>query len=268
MRRTRRAGSVLAALVTASALGVGAGAVPAGAGTAAGGSKPPTLRVLVTNDDGVAAPGIDALVQGLRKLDRVQVTVVAPASNQSGQGDNATPGPLTTGEATTASGYPAIAVQGFPADTVNFALDGGIPKKPHLVASGINAGQNPGPVVSVSGTVGAARTAVRRGVPAVAISQGATEPIDYPAGVREAVRWVKKHRKALTRRNPAAPTAVANINVPTCTVGKVRGLVEVPSATSGDITVTPDCTSTLKDPPDDLVAFANGYAALSEVPPG
>jgi 5'-nucleotidase len=256
---------VLAAVVTAAALGVGALAQPA---PAAGAPKPPTLRVLVTNDDGVAAPGIDALVRALRRLDRVQVTVVAPSANQSGTSDRTTPGPLTTAEATTASGYKAIAVQGFPADTVNFALDGGISRPPHLVASGINEGQNLGPVVNVSGTVGAARTAVRRGVPAVAVSQGLADPPDYAAGVREAIKWVKKHRKALTRKNPAAPTEVANINVPTCTAGKVRGLVEVPSATSGDITVTPDCTSTLKDPPDDLVAFANGYAAFSEVPPG
>jgi 5'-nucleotidase len=242
---------------------LGVHAVPAAAAP-----KPATLRVLVTNDDGVAAPGIDALVRGLRKLDRVQVTVVAPAGNQTGQGDNTTPGPLTTAEATTTSGYPAIAVQGYPADTVNFALDGGIPKKPHLVASGINAGQNLGPVVNVSGTVGAARTAVRRGVPAVAVSQGLPEPFDYPAGVREAVRWVKQHRKALTKKDATMPTDVANINVPTCTTGKMRGLVEVPSATTGDAGTTSDCTSTLKDPPDDVVAFQNGYAALSEVPPG
>ena len=69
----------------AGALGIGA--VP---GVAA--EKPPTLRVLVTNDDGVAAPGIDALVQGLRKLDRVEVTVVAPADNKSGTSDMTTPG--------------------------------------------------------------------------------------------------------------------------------------------------------------------------------
>jgi 5'-nucleotidase len=242
---------------------LGWNAVPAAAAP-----KPATLRVLVTNDDGVAAQGIDALVQGLRKLDRVQVTVVAPATNQTGQSDNTTPGPLTTAEATTTSGYPAIAVQGFPADTVNFALDGGIPKKPHLVASGINAGQNLGPVVNVSGTVGAARTAVRRGVPAVAISQGVPEPFDYPAGVREAVRWLKQHRKALTKKNPETPADVANINVPTCATGKVRGLVEVPSATTGDAGAPSDCTSTLEDPADDVIAFQNGYAALSEVPPG
>lgn len=257
----RRLGSLVVALALVGALGVES--TPASAAP-----KPPTLRILVTNDDGVGAPGIDALVKGLRKLVRVSVVVVAPATNQSGTSDKTTPGPLTTAQATTASGYPAIAVQGFPADTVNFALDGGIKTKPHLVASGVNEGSNLGPVVNVSGTVGAARAAVRRGVPAVAISQGSGEPPDYAAGAREAVRWVKKHRNALTKKNAAAPTEVANINVPTCTVGKVRGLIEVPSATGGDITAPSDCTSKLKNPADDVIALTNGYASLSKVPPG
>jgi 5'-nucleotidase len=260
----RRLGRLVAAIAVTGALGVqGLHAAPASAAP-----KPPTLRVLVTNDDGVGAPGIDALVQGLRALDRVQVTVVAPATNQSGTSDKTTSGPLTTEQATTASGYTAVAVQGYPADTVNFALDGGIKTKPHLVASGVNAGQNLGPVVNVSGTVGAARAAVRRGVPAVAISQGSGEPPDYASGVREAVRWVKKHRAALTKKGAKSPTEVANINVPTCSTGKVRGVVDVPSATGGDITVTPDCLSKLKKPADDVIAFANGYASLSKVPPG
>ena len=253
------------ALACATVLGVGATAVPG----AAAAQQQPTLRVVVTNDDGVTAPGIDALVQGLRKLKGVRVTVVAPADNKSGSSDMTTPGPLSTTQAATTSGYPAIAVDGFPADTVNFALDGGIPTKPQLVVSGINAGSNLGPVVNVSGTVGAARSAVRRGVPAVAISQGSSEGLEpnYPAGAREAVRWVKEHRKALTKKNAKAPTEVANINVPTCPTGKIRGRVDVPSATGGDITQAPNCTSTLKNPPDDVVAFMNGYATLSEVPP-
>jgi 5'-nucleotidase len=255
----RRLGSLVAAVVLAGSLG--AHATPAAA------PKPPALRVLVTNDDGVGAPGIDALVRSLRTLERVRVTVVAPATNQSGTSDMTTPGPLSTTEARTVGGYRAIAVQGYPADTVNFALDGGITSKPHLVASGINAGQNLGPVVNVSGTVGAARAAVRRGVAGVSISQGGDAP-DYAAGAREAVRWVKRNRKALTKKNPAAPTDVANINVPTCTVGKVRGLVEVPSATTGDAGAVPNCASELLDPTDDVIAFTNGYATLSKVPPG
>jgi Survival protein SurE len=164
---------------------LGVDAVPASAAP-----KPPTLRVLVTNDDGVAAPGIDALVEG------------------------------------------------------------------HL-----------GPVAYVSGTVGAARTAVRRGVPAVAVSQGSGEAPDYPAGVREAVRWVKEHRKALTKKDVTPPRDVANLNVPTCTVGMVRGHIEVPSATTGDVGRRPNCGSKVKRPVDDVIAYANGFAALSPVPP-
>ena len=255
-------------VATVALLCAGALCIGAAPGTAA--EKPATFRVLVTNDDGVASPGIDALVQGLRKLDGVEVTVVAPADNKSGTSDMTSPTPPATTQATTTSGYPAIAVDGFPADTVNFALDGGIPTKPQLVASGINAGANLGPVTNVSGTVGAARTAVRRGVPAVAISQGTTdgaEP-DYPAGVRQAVTWVKEHRKALAKKNPKPPTKVANINVPTCTTGKVRGVVDVPTATGGDLSRKPNCVSKVKNPPDDVIAFGNGYAALSPVPPG
>ena len=252
-------------LIVATCVALVAGGSSTGIGSSAA-AAPRALRVLVTNDDGIGAPGMDALVRRLRKLDRVNVIVVAPATNQSGTSDKTTPGPLTTAPATTTSGYPAIAVQGYPADAVNFALDGGIKTKPHLVASGVNEGSNPGPVVKVSGTVGAARTAVRRVVPAVAISQGGDAP-DYASGAREAVRWVKKHRNALTKKGAAAPTEVANINVPTCTVGKVRGLVEVPSATGGDITAPSDCTSKLTNPPDDVIGLANGYATLSKVPP-
>src|SRR5262249_56352065 len=98
-----------------------------------------TRQVLVTSADGVGAPGTDAIVRGLRKVKGVKVAVVAPAENKSGSSDTTTPGTLTTTQATTTSGYPAIAVDGYPADTVNFALDGGIPTKPQLVASGINA---------------------------------------------------------------------------------------------------------------------------------
>jgi 5'/3'-nucleotidase len=253
---------VVAACAIVGMLGVGT--VP----PAAAAPKPPTLQILVTNDDGVGAPGIDAVVTALRKLDRVKVTVVAPATNQSGTGDKTTEGQVPIMATPTVSGYPAIAVQGFPADSVNFALDGGIPNKPNVVVSGVNAGANLGPVVNISGTVGAARTAARRGVPAVAVSQGSSAGVDpaYATGAREAVKWVKAHRKALTKKNRAVPTEIANINVPTCPTGKLRGLVHVPSATGGDISQTPNCASRAKNPPDDVIAFVNGYAALSKVP--
>jgi 5'/3'-nucleotidase SurE len=249
---------VLAAVI---ALGL---VVPPGSASAATGSS--GLRVLVTNDDGVMAPGIDVLVKALRKLPDVVLTVVAPAENQSGTGDRATPDPasLTTSKTTTAGGFPAVAVNGFPADAVIWALAGGVPQRPDLVVSGINSVENIGSSAALSGTVGAARTAARNGVRALAVSQGSGDPPNYPAAARRARAWVTSHRQAIVaRRGKAAGDLVGvdNLNVPTCTSGAVRGLVRVPVSTRGPS--KPDCTSTASAPVDDAEGFAAGYATLS-----
>lgn len=254
---------VTIAAVTAAAA---ASALPAGATqpASAAAKKALVLQILVTNDDGVGAPGIDALVEALRKLPRVKVTVVAPATNQSGTGDKTTPGGVPATDAETASGYPAKAVAGFPADSVIAALDGAAPKKPNVVISGVNQGQNLGALTDVSGTVGAARTAARHGIPALAVSQGIAESPDYASGAREAVDWLKEHRKALSK-NSVAPF-VDNLNVPTCTTGEVRGVIEVPVAPNAENALAPsDCQSTVTNPVDDIQAFNDGYASLSEL---
>ena len=172
----------------------------------------------------------------------------------------------TSSPTATASGTKAQAVDGFPADSVLRALDDGA--KPKLVVSGINQGQNLGPVVNASGTVGAAKTAVRNGIPALAVSQGiVAEPDtpDYPTGVRYAIDWVKQHRKNLTGKKPKVE--VENLNVPTCLTGKVRGLDDdVASATAGDAVGQSDCASTATGFTDDVTAFNNGYATLTVVP--
>jgi 5'-nucleotidase len=227
---------------------------------------PTTLQILVTNDDGVGAPGIDAVVEALRALPDTEVTVVAPADNKSGTGSQTTPGTLTVTDATTASGYPAKSVAGFPADTVIWALDqGGISQQPDLVVSGINFGQNVGPAVPISGTVGAARAAAARGVPALAASQGLADAPDYPSGVDELLSWLGLHRAELLQG--ALPASVTNLNVPTCPIGAVRGVVEAPVAPdAGDRNaVIVDCQSTKTDFVDDIDAFINGYAVLSDV---
>jgi 5'-nucleotidase len=264
MNRRVAATTLTALLVTGLALG----ASPASAG-----SKQKPLRILVTNDDGVAAPGIDALVEGLRKLPNVKVTVIAPAENQSGSGGDTTPGELVTTETETASGFPAVAVTGFPADTVVYAIDqGGMEQPPDLVVSGINSVQNlSGLADEVSGTVGAAKAAAERGIPALAVSQGLLENAepDYPSGVKQAVKWVKQHRKALTpEKGKEVEVILENLNVPTCAPGlKNRGLVEVPLAPNGtpDAVANQDCASTLEDPTNDIEAFNNGFVTLSEV---
>ncbi len=261
----RRVVCVVAALV------LGATALSAEAGAAAPKKQPP-LRILVTNDDGVAAPGIDALVEALRKLPGVKVTVIAPAENKSGTGSSTTPGPLTTTKTTTASGYPAVAVAGFPADTVIYAAEqGGLPKKPNVVISGINLGQNVGVAVGVSGTVGAAKAAAARGIPALAVSQGVRtggDP-DYAAGVKQALRWFKQHRKALiAKKGKKVAVVLDNLNVPSCTTGQVRGLVEVPVAGNDvqGIADPQDCASTATKPANDIDGLKSGYATITELP--
>jgi 5'-nucleotidase len=225
-----------------------------------------TLRILVTNDDGVAAPGIDAVVEGLRTLPDVEVVVVAPAANQSATGGNTTPGELTAADATTASGYAAKAVNGFPADTIIWAIDqGGVAERPDLVVSGINTGQNIGPLIDISGTVGAARAAGSRGIPALAASQGvATEP-DWPSSVALVLAWVTEHREQLLTDAGTTPAVVENLNVPTCTTGTLHDLVEVPVATdvAGRDLVNSDCTGTPAPPTDDVGAFITGFPSLS-----
>ena len=122
------------------------------------------LQILVTNDDGVAAEGIDVVVEALRSIENVKVTVVAPADQRSGTGGQTTEGELEVTDTELASGYPAKAVDGFPADTVRVAIDE-MGLEPDVVVSGINEGQNLGPLVDVSGTVGAARGRGRSGRP-------------------------------------------------------------------------------------------------------
>ena len=226
-------------------------------------AKPATLDILVTNDDGYAAPGIDALVSRLRKLPDVRITVVAPATNQSGTSDRTTPGPVTNLTATkvrTASGFPATAVAGFPADSVNYALDV-LKLTPDVVVSGSNAGQNLGVVAPLSGTVGAARTAVRRGYPAVAVSQGLAEPADFSPSVGVAATWLFANRAALAGSVDRQDLLeVVNINAPACS--PVRGVVTVPLATAPNPEPV-DCASTAASGPDDSASFAHGFATVT-----
>ena len=226
------------------------------------------LRILVSNDDGFAAPGIDALVNALIAEPDVTVTVVAPAENQSGTGGKTTSGALTARSVTTASGYAATAVQGFPADAVIYGLTTVLKERPDVVITGTNAGQNIGPAIDLSGTVGAARAAAQRGIPALAVSAGLGDPIDFATPTAEAVQWLRDHRAALLT-SPAPAGSVDNLNAPTCPTGRVRGLVNTTpdlTATLTDALATPDCTSTAPTPSSDVAAFHAGFATLEPVP--
>lgn len=223
------------------------------------------LRVLVSNDDGVKAPGIDALVRGLRKLPKVTVTVVAPAENQSGTGGKTTPGTLAAARTTTASGYPAVAVSGYPADSIDYALSRVVkPANVDLVIAGINQGANLGPFVDLSGTVGAARAAAQQGLPALATSMGSGTVSDFSDGVASTTAWVTAHRAKLKRGT------VQNLNIPQCSSGHVRGTAAATSTSTLAAGVNPfvtvDCTQTAAPVTDEVTTFLEGFATLTTIP--
>ena len=223
------------------------------------------LQILVTNDDGFDAPGIDVVARALDKLSNVRVTIVAPATNKSGTGSQTTAGTLTATKRTTASGIAATAVDGFPADAIRYALDT-MNLKPDVVVSGINAGQNLGPITEISGTVGAAKAAAARGIPAIAASQGeiSTARTNYGVGAKFVTSWVDGGRGGFSARTAAI--GVVNVNVPMCTTVRVRGVRQVPLAAGAENAVSPaDCASTLSSVTTDVEAFHNGFIAVTQL---
>ncbi len=257
-----------AALDTAAASTDVAASSPPASEAAPVTEAPVVLRILVTNDDGVGADGIDAIVQGLLTLENVEVTVVAPLENQSGTGGQTTDGELVVTDTTTKSGYPAKAVAGFPADSIVWAIDqGGIDFVPDLVVSGINAGQNySSEIIPFSGTVGAARAAAARGIPSLALSQGLGDPIDFPSGVAAGLAWIESNAEAILA-DSATIDSFTNINIPTCAPGTtVRGTVEVPVASlAGSDYDTQDCASTA-EATSDVTGFQSGFVTVSQLP--
>jgi 5'-nucleotidase len=266
MRVPRAVAVIIPTAVLLPLIAAGAGAATPRHGSA-GATTPRKLQIMVTNDDGYNAPGIATISSALAKLSNVHVIVVAPATNQSGAGGSTTTGTLTITKGKTLNGLPAYAVQGTPADTIRAALNQ-LHLHPDLVVSGINAGQNLGPMVDLSGTVGAARAAVARDLPAIAVSAGLGNPYQFKAAVPPVLKWVRYWRKLLLSHRTAKH--VLNINVPNCATGSVRGVVRVPADLNtsdiGAALATPDCTSTAPPGGTDVTAFAVGYGTESVIP--
>jgi 5'-nucleotidase len=175
------------------------------------------FRILVTNDDGVRAPGILAVAQALTSIG--EITIVAPSENQSGKGHSVTTtDPIFLDRVTLPGGLEAFSLVTTPASCVKVGVAVLMPQKPDLVVSGINRGYNLGRVTYVSGTVGAAREAALQGIPAVAASL-AVEQTDYTAAADFVRRVVE-----LVRQNPLEPGVLLNVNVPPGTQNALRGL--------------------------------------------
>lgn len=138
------------------------------------------MLILLTNDDGIQAPGLIALYRELISLGEVHV--IAPETVQSATGHGITlTTPLLTQQITVENGFTGTAVDGRPADCVKLAVAKLLPKAPDLVVSGMNSGANVGINILYSGTVAAAVEAAFLGLAAVAVSLYIKEDvaIDY-----------------------------------------------------------------------------------------
>jgi 5'-nucleotidase len=183
------------------------------------------VRILLTNDDGVYAPGLRALRTELQQLG--DVTVVAPVGEQSAVGHSITLlTPLVVQEVLDEQQRPmGWAVEGRPADCVKLALMELLPQKPELIVSGLNAGSNAGINVLYSGTVAAAIEGAFYHCTSVAVSLEYTrpKPLDFPRAAGLAVRVIEQ---ILAHQPP--PGALFNVNIPSFDKGPIRGVRIVP----------------------------------------
>ncbi|MDH7486727.1 MAG: 5'/3'-nucleotidase SurE [Anaerolineae bacterium] len=177
------------------------------------------VQILVTNDDGVQAPGLLALKQALQTIG--QVTVLAPERAWSAAGHTKTMHkPLRIWQAELADGSLAYVTNGTPSDCVGLAVLQAVPVQPDLVVSGINRGANLGYDITYSGTVAAAMEAVVAGLPALAVSlDSREEDADYRLAARVAARLAAQ---VLKRGLP--PNTLLNLNVPALPPDEVRGV--------------------------------------------
>lgn len=179
------------------------------------------MHILLTNDDGVHAPGLAVLERIARALAPERLTIVAPEYDQSGVAHSLS---LNDPLRVRAAGEGRYAVKGTPTDCVIMAihriLDG---RRPDLVLSGVNRGHNVAEDITYSGTVAGAMEGAILGVPSIALSQS------YASGDRENVPWdtAETHAPALIRRifeaGIAAHTLV-NVNFPNCHADEVAGV--------------------------------------------
>jgi 5'-nucleotidase len=233
------------------------------------------LRILLTNDDGVYAPGLQALRRELLRLG--DVTVVAPAGEQSAVGHSITLlTPLIVQEVLDEEqrrmGW---AVEGRPADCVKLALLELLPEAPDLIVSGLNAGANAGINVLYSGTVAAAIEGAFFQRPSVAVSLESSQPgpPDFPRAAALARQVIEQ----IVRSEPAG-AALFNVNIPSLERGPVRGVRVVPQNVAPYLETfdrrvdprgrvyfwsTPNFTCPEPHPDTDVTALAEGYITVT-----
>ena len=161
------------------------------------------MKILLSNDDGCQAPGLEVLADSLRPLG--EIMVVAPDRNRSGSSNSLTldyplhPHSMDNG---------FICVDGTPTDCVHLAITGLLEKEPDIVVSGINVGPNMGDDVLYSGTVAAAMEGRFLGLPAIAISMNSFVPDHFATGARVAFELVSR-----LRDSALSTDIILNVNI-------------------------------------------------------
>ena len=180
-------------------------------------------HILVTNDDGVTAPGLLALAEAVRAIPDTKVSILAPDRNWSGGGHVKTiDRPLRVKDVILADGSVAYASDGAPSDCVALALMGFFEEKFDLVVSGINPMPNLGHDVTYSGTVTAAMEALIWETPGIAFSLGSLEnhlgTLDYTAASS-----VARHVVEISLAHRFMPGMLLNVNIPYLSVDEIKG---------------------------------------------
>ena len=179
------------------------------------------MHILVTNDDGVFAPGLLALANALREVG--DVSIVAPDRNWSASGHVKTLSrPLRAKKVSLADGSEALACDGAPSDCVALPVMGLLDKPIEMVVSGINPNANLGHDVTYSGTVTAAMEAAIWDLPGIGVSLDAPEynsrGLDYTTAARVAAIIAKK-----VWENKLPNNTLLNVNVPYCSMEELKG---------------------------------------------
>lgn len=243
---------------------------------ALGGAQSRSLKILLTNDDGFDSPGLKVMKTALAAAGH-QVTVVAPASNQSSTSMSMTSGTLKVDN----KGDGVWAVHGTPADAATIGLAHLLRDTPQdLVVSGTNAGQNLGNSANGSGTVSAAIVAARLGVPAIATSAGLGA--DAGTAYEIAAALTTQMINGLVGATPAGgkllpDRLVINMNVPAVPAGRLQGIkwaslshrssytrVYTPGENPGEVRSRLALSSEpLTETDTDLALFNQGYVTLT-----
>jgi 5'-nucleotidase len=178
----------------------------------------PAYRFLLSNDDGVDAPGLAALAAKLSTLG--SVTVAASRENRSGAGHGLTSnGPIKV-EESNRNGVRWLAIDALPATCVRLAVESLLPEKPDLVIAGVNNGNATGVVTFFSATVACAREAAIAGLPAIAVHLEKSETMDYEGTAGFVASLVLE---VMEKKLPAG--VFLNVNIPALRLDQIKGVM-------------------------------------------